>query len=234
MSDFWVVTSAGDLSDHGYGIIVAEDLEGLLCGLKVDDAGLALYVHQGVILVGSGGVGGEHIDLIHAAACQLGIRFGGAGGNFFSLADGELQHLFALEPAVDTGEGHDARGHGVFQLDVEKLPEVQNDTQKQEGNDGQSKELHEKQNAGDDDGNGDDGDASQNLFELADALGALVNHKLKGVELTHGGIPLSFSIRWAYYTIFFIGLQCIATFLTGKFSASLHPSKKVGRKCKNS
>ena len=55
------------------------------------------------------------------------------GGDLVHILDGELQNLLTAHTAVDTGEGHDAGGHGILQLDVEKLPEIQHKAEEGQG-----------------------------------------------------------------------------------------------------
>ena len=123
--------SAGYLGDDGDGVVETENLEGLGGGLEVDHAEGTVLLEEGVILIPGGGVGGEGVEPGDVVArFQLGVRLGGAGGALAEVFDDQIQHLFALHAAVDAGEGHDARGHGILQLAVEDLPEVQDDTQK--------------------------------------------------------------------------------------------------------
>ena len=187
---FFAVTSTGDQSDHGDGIVVAQELEGLFGGLKVDRAELTVLLEESVVLVGGGGMGDEGIDLGHALLLKGGIRLKGAGGDLAEVLNGDLQNLLALHAAVNAGEGHLTRGHGILQLAVEDLPEVEDQTQKQKGKDGQHGHT-------DNEGEGDEGPdegqqdkAAQELDQLSLALGALVHDELKGVEIAHDDVPL--------------------------------------------
>ena len=77
-----------------------------------------------------GFLGGEGVELGDVVAgLQLGVGLGGAGGDLAEVLDGEIQDPLALQTAVDAGEGHLTRDHGILQLAVEDLPEVEDDAQ---------------------------------------------------------------------------------------------------------
>ena len=157
---------------------------------------VAVLLKEAVVLVDGGGVGDEGIGLGDAASLELGVRLGGAGSDLAEILDGDIQDLLALHAAVDMGEGHLTRGHGVFQLAVEDLPKVEHQTQQGQGQDGQGVELDGQAGDKKADDDGQKTDAAQNLAQLAFALGLFVHDEFEG--FVHSD---SFSLADTFSTI---------------------------------